>query len=34
MTFKDAAVKDTSKETLYMFFTLPGTFIAANFSGQ
>jgi len=26
--------KDKSKETLYMFFTLPGNFIAANFTGQ
>ena len=33
VTFKDAAAKDTSKETLYMFFTLPGNFIAANFTG-
>ena len=34
VTFKDAAAKDKSKETLYMFFTLPGNFIAANFTGQ
>jgi hypothetical protein len=32
--FKDATAKDKSKETLYMFFTLPGNFIAANFTGQ
>ena len=34
VTFKDMAAKDKSKETLYMFFTLPGNFIAANFTGQ
>jgi hypothetical protein len=34
VTFKDATPKDKSKETLYMFFTLPGNFIAANFTGQ
>lgn len=34
VTFKDAAATDKSKETLYMFFTLPGNFIAANFTGQ
>ena len=34
VTFKDAAAKDKSRETLYMFFTLPGNFIAANFAGQ
>ena len=34
MTFKDAAAKDKSKETLYMFFTAPGNFIAANYTGQ
>jgi hypothetical protein len=34
VTFKDANAKDKSKETLYMFFTLPGNFIAANFTGQ
>ncbi|WP_416561210.1 DUF6488 family protein [Limnohabitans sp. yimb22184] len=34
VTFKDAPAKDKSKETLYMFFTLPGNFIAANFTGQ
>jgi hypothetical protein len=34
VTFKDAAAKDKSKETLYMFFTLPGNFIAANFTGK
>ena len=34
VTFNDAAAKDKSRETLYMFFTLPGNFIAANFTGQ
>jgi hypothetical protein len=34
VTFKDPAAKDKSKETLYMFFTQPGNFIAANFTGQ
>lgn len=34
VTFKDPAAKDKSKETLFMFFTLPGNFIAANFTGQ
>ena len=34
VTFKDAAAKDKSKATLYMFFTLPGNFIAANFTRQ
>jgi hypothetical protein len=33
VTFKDPAAKDKSRETLYMFFTLPGNFIAANFTG-
>ena len=34
VTFKDPAAKDKTKETLYMFFTQPGNFIAANFTGQ
>jgi hypothetical protein len=34
VTFKNASAKDKTKETLYMFFTLPGNFIAANFTGQ
>lgn len=33
VTFKDAAAKEKAKETL-MFFTLPGNFVAANFTGQ
>jgi hypothetical protein len=34
VTFKNPAVQDKSKETLYMFFTTAGNFIAANFSGK
>tara|TARA_B110000503_G_C6887417_1_gene305295 strand:+ start:145 stop:495 length:351 start_codon:yes stop_codon:yes gene_type:complete len=34
VTFKDAAAKEKSKETLYMFFSMPGNFIASNFTGQ
>ena len=34
IAFKDAAAADKSKETLYMFFTLQGNFIAANFTGN
>lgn len=34
VTFKNSAVKDPTKDTLYMFFTLPGNFIASNFTGQ
>lgn len=34
VTFKDATAKDKAKETLYMFFTRPGNFVAANFTGQ
>lgn len=34
VTFKDPAARDKTKETLYMFFTAPGNFIAANFTGQ
>lgn len=34
LTFKNPAVKDASKQTLYMFYSLPGNFIAANFTGQ
>jgi hypothetical protein len=34
VTFKNPAVTDKSKETLYLFFTPPGNFIAANFTGQ
>ena len=34
VTFKNPTVTDKSKETLYMFYTVPGNFIAANFTGQ
>jgi hypothetical protein len=34
VSFKNAAVPDKGKDTLYMFFTPVGNFIAANFSGQ
>ena len=34
VTFKDTAAKEKSKETLYMFFTMQGNFIASNFTGQ
>ena len=34
VTFKDALAKDKTKETLHLFFTAPGNFIAANFTGQ
>lgn len=34
VTFKNPAAADKTKETLYMFFTLQGNFIAANFTGK
>ncbi|MBY0411707.1 MAG: hypothetical protein K2Q97_16670 [Burkholderiaceae bacterium] len=34
LTFRNPAIADSSKQTLYMFFSLPGNFIAANFTGQ
>jgi hypothetical protein len=34
VTFRDPSNKEKGKETLYMFFTAPGNFIAANFTGQ
>jgi hypothetical protein len=34
VSFVDAAAKDKAKGTLYMFFTPPGNFIAANFTGK
>ena len=33
VVFKDPKAQDKSKETLYMFFTAPGNFIAANSAG-
>ena len=32
--FKDTAAKDKAKATLYMFFSLPGNFLASNYSGN
>ena len=34
LSFKNPAATDKTKDTLYMFFTLPGNFIAANFTGK
>ncbi len=34
VTFKNSAVTDASKQTLYIFFSQPGNFIAANHTGQ
>ena len=34
VSFKNPAAQDKGKDTLYMFFTPVGNFIAANFSGQ
>ena len=34
VTFKDSTATDKSKETLYMFFTLSGNFLAVNFTGS
>ncbi len=34
VSFKDAAAQDKTKETLYMFFTVSGNFIAANHTGK
>lgn len=34
VSFENPAAQDKGKETLYMFFTPVGNFIAANFSGQ
>jgi hypothetical protein len=34
VTFQDPNAKDKTKETLYMFFTTTGNFIAANFTGK
>ena len=33
-TFKEPGAADKAKETLYMFFTVQGNFIAANFTGK
>lgn len=34
VTFANPAAADNNKRTLYMFFTPPGNFIAANFTGK
>lgn len=34
VTFQDPNAKDKTKETLYIFFTTTGNFIAANFTGK
>lgn len=34
VTFKNDQVSDTSKQTLYMFFSLDGGYIATNFTGK
>ena len=34
LTFKNPAASDPNKKTLYMFYSLTGNFIAANFTGQ
>ncbi len=33
-TFKNPAEPDAAKQTLYLFYTLTGNFIAANFTGK
>lgn len=33
-TFKNPTEKDATKQTLYMFYTLTGNFIGANFTGK
>ncbi|MBW8471453.1 MAG: hypothetical protein K0M67_24595 [Thiobacillus sp.] len=33
LSFKNPAVTDASKQTLYLFFSQPGNFIAANHTG-
>ena len=34
LTFKNSQTKETSKQTLYMFFSMPGNFLASNFTGE
>jgi hypothetical protein len=34
LTFNNPAAADASKQTLYLFFSQPGNFIAANFTGK
>lgn len=34
LSFKNTAASDKGKDTLYLFYTLQGNFIAANFTGK
>jgi hypothetical protein len=34
LSFKNPAAPDAAKQTLYLFFSQPGNFIAANHTGQ
>lgn len=34
LSFKNPAATDTTKDTLFLFYSLPGNFIAANHTGQ
>jgi hypothetical protein len=34
LSFNNPAAADASKQTLYLFFSQPGNFIAANFTGR
>ena len=34
LTFINPQATDANKKTLYLFYTLSGNFIAANFTGQ
>jgi hypothetical protein len=34
LTFKNPAEKDAAKQTLYMFYSVSGNFLAANFTGK
>lgn len=34
VTFKNDKVSDTSKQTLYLFYSLNGHYIAANYTGE
>jgi hypothetical protein len=34
VTFKNDKVSDAAKQTLYLFYTMDGQYIAANFTGQ
>jgi hypothetical protein len=34
LSFKNPVAADKAKDTLYLFYTLPGNFIAANHTGQ